>query len=83
MRGRKTPAVAFVARLIYTTGRPDLLELLRRSPLTEAQAELVALYAAGASYKELAEKYRVTAQTVYNRKRKAYERLARYMAERP
>lgn len=81
MRGRKTPAVAFITRLIYTTGRPDFMALLARSPLTTAERELVTLYADGASYKELAERYHVTTQTIYTRKRSAYIKLHAYIAQ--
>lgn len=82
MRGRKTPAVAFITRLIHTTSRPELSALLARSPLTTAERELVTAYADGASYKELADRYHVTAQAIYARKRKAYEKLAVFLAQR-
>jgi len=81
MRGHKTPAVAFITRLIYTTSRPDFIALLARSPLTTTERELVTLYADGASYKELAERYHVTAQAIYARKRNAYVKLHAYIAQ--
>lgn len=79
MRGHKAPAVAYITRLIYTTGKPDFNELLARSPLTTAERELVMLYADGSSYKELAELYHVTTQTIYTRKRSAYIKLHSYI----
>lgn len=81
MRGHKTPAIAYITRLIYTTGKPAFCELLKRSPLTTNERELVTAYADGASYKELAEYYHVTAQAIYWRKRKAYEKLHQYIAK--
>ena len=81
MRGRKTPAVAFITRLIYTTSRPDFIALLARSPLTPAERELVLLYADGALYKELADRYHVSEQAIYARKRAAYVKLHAYIAQ--
>lgn len=82
MRGRKTPAVAFITRLIYTTGRQELTELLERSPLTKAERDLVLEYADGTKYKELAARYHVTTQTIYIRKRNAYKRLHLYIVSK-
>jgi len=82
MRGRKTPAVAFITRLIYTTSRPDFIRILKNSPLTPAERELVTLYADGALYKELADRYHISAQAIYTRKRKAYEKLHAYLAQK-
>lgn len=81
MRGRKTPPVAFVTRLIYTTGRPEFAALLERSPLTTAERDIITRYADGASYKELADRYHVSTQTVYTRKRAAYIKLHAYIAQ--
>ena len=81
MRGRKTPAVAFITRLIYTTSRPDFIALLERSPLTTQERELVLLYADGALYKKLADRYHVTTQTIYTRKRNAYVKLHAWIAQ--
>ena len=78
MRGHKTPAVAFITRLIYTSSRDDFAAFLAHSPLTSHERELVLLYADGALYKELADRYHVTEAAIYAQKRKAYEKLARY-----
>ena len=78
MRGHKTPAVAFITRLIYTSSRDDFAAFLSQSPLTSHERELVLLYADGALYKELADRYHVTSATIYAQKRKAYEKLAQY-----
>lgn len=82
MKGRKTPPTAFITRLIYTTSRPDFTAMLARSPLTRAERELVTRYAEGALYKELAALYNVSEQTIYTRKRKAYEKLHAYLAQK-
>ena len=81
MRGRKTPAVAFITRLIYTTSRPDFIALLERSPLTTQERELVLLYTDGTAYKQLADRYHVTTQTIYTRKRNAYIKLHSWIAQ--
>lgn len=81
MRGHKTPAVAYIARLIYTTGKPDFYKLLARSPLTKTEREIIKAYADGSSYKELAARYFVTPQAIYARKRKAYEKLHRFISQ--
>ena len=78
MRGHKTPAVAFITRLIYTSSRDEFAAFLERSPLTSHERELVLLYADGALYKELADRYHVTEAAIYAQKRKAYEKLAQY-----
>lgn len=78
MRGHKTPAVAFITRLIYTSSRDEFVAILERSPLTSHERELVLLYADGALYKELADRYHITEAAIYAQKRKAYEKLAQY-----
>lgn len=72
---RKTPAVAFITRLIKTTGKPELLEILQASPLRSQDIEFLLLYADGASYKELSAKYNKSLPRIYQRKRKIYEQL--------
>ena len=46
---RKTPAVAFITRLIRTTGHADLIELLNNSPLKQKDIALLLDYADGIS----------------------------------
>ena len=79
MRGHKTPAVAYITRLIYTTAKPDFCALLERSPLTRDERCIVTAYAEGERYKELADRYHITTQAIYWRKRKAYEKLHKYI----
>lgn len=81
MRGRKTPAVAFITRLIYTTSHTDFIALLERSPLTTDEKDLVLRYANGALYKELADHFHVSAQAIYTRKRNAYIKLHAWIAQ--
>lgn len=78
MRGRKTPAVAFITRLIRTSPRDKLTAFIAKSPLTSHERDLVLRYADGAIYKELAAFYHITTAAIYAQKRKAYEKLARY-----
>lgn len=79
---RKTPAVAYITRLIRTTGRNDLLELLYNSPLRQKDIALLLDYAEGVSYKELAEKYGKSPQRIYQWKRNIYENLHFYLVQR-
>ena len=81
MNGHKTPAVAFITRLVDTTGHAELAALLERSPLTTHERDLIMRYADGELYKELAVRYHLTEAAVYAQKRKAYEKLSRYIAE--
>ena len=79
---RKTPAVAFITRLIHTTGRAELIDLLTRSPLKSRDIALLLDYAEGASYKELAAKYGKTEGAIYAQKRKIYEQLHFYLVKK-
>ena len=81
MRGRKTPAVAYITRLIKTTSRPQLLDILRDSPLKTRDIILIMDYADGMSYKELAAKNNKSVQRINQWKRKIYEDLAFYLRE--
>ena len=80
MRGRKTPPVAFITRLINTTSRPELRQLLNDAPLKRAEISLILDYADGMTYKELAQKNNKSIQRINQMKRKSYEKLARYLA---
>lgn len=79
---RKTPAVAYITRLIRTTGHTDLLELLDNSPLKQKDIALFLDYAEGVSYKELAAKYGKTEGAIYAQKRKIYEQLHFYLVQK-
>jgi hypothetical protein len=82
MRGRKTPAVAFITRIIKTTSRPQLIKLLYESPLKRSDIRLILDYADGMSYKELAAKNHKSIQRIIQWKRQAYEQLAYYLREK-
>jgi len=82
MKGRKTPAVAYIARLIKTTGKPELLRILQESPLTPQEINLFMDYANGASYKELAQKYNKSPQRINQWKRNIYEQLHFYLVKK-
>ena len=82
MRGRKTPAVAYITRLIKTTSRPQLIEILTASPLKMRDIYLLLDYADGMSYKELAQIYNKSIQRINQWKRKIYEDLAYYLREK-
>ena len=82
MRGRKTPAVAFITRLIKTTPRPKLIKLLCDSPLKPRDIYLILDYADGMSYKELAAKNHKSIQRINQWKRQIYEDLAHYLSEK-
>ena len=79
---RKTPAVAYITRLIRTTGRADLIELLDNSPLKQRDTALLLDYADGVSYKELAVKYGKTEGAIYAQKRKIYEQLHFFLVQK-
>ena len=81
MRGRKTPAVAFITRLIKTTPRPELLKILCESPLKPRDIYLILDYADGMSYKELAAQNHKSPQRINQWKHKVYEELAYYLRE--
>lgn len=81
MRGRKTPAVAYITRLIKTTSRAQLLQILTDSPLKMRDIYLLLDYADGMSYKELAQAYHKSTQRINQWKRKIYEDLAFYLRE--
>ena len=78
MSVHQTTAEAFITPLIYTIPRDAVAPFLAHSPLTSHERELVLLYADGALYKELADRYHITPAAIYAQKRKAYEKLARY-----
>lgn len=78
----KTPRTAYINRLIKTTGRQDLRKILANSPLKMQDAALLADYADGLTYKELAVKYGISCQNVYQRKRRAYDQLYFYMTKK-
>ena len=82
MRGRKTPAVAYITRLIKTTSRPQLIEILTASPLKTRDIYLLLDYADGMSYKELAAEYNKSVQRINQWKRKIYEELAYYLRQK-
>lgn len=82
MRGRKTPAVAYITGLIKTTSRPELIKLLCESPLKPRDIYLILDYADGMSYKELAAQNHKSVQRINQWKRKTYEELARYLSEK-
>jgi hypothetical protein len=82
MRGRKTPAVAYITHLIKTTSRAKLLDILTDSPLKMGDIYLVLDYADGMSYKELAVRYNKSIQRINQWKRKTYEQLAFYLREK-
>lgn len=82
MRGRKTPAVAFITRIIKTTSRPQLIKLLYESPLKRSDIRLILDYADGMSYKELAAKNHKSIQRINQWKRQIYEQLAYYLREK-
>lgn len=82
MRGRKTPAVAFITRLIKTTSRPQLVKILYESPLKRADIRLILDYAEGMSYKELAAKNYKSIQRINQWKHQVYEQLAYYLREK-
>ena len=82
MRGKKTPAVAFITHLIKTTSRPQLVDMLTASPLKTRDIYLILDYADGMSYKELAEQYHKSTQRINQWKRSAYEQLAYYLKEK-
>ena len=82
MRGRKTPAVAYITHLIKTTSRPQLLDILTASPLKTRDIYLILDYADGMSYKELAQEYNKSIQRINQWKRQVYEQLAYYLREK-
>ena len=82
MNGRKTPAVAYIARLIKTTGKPELLRILQESPLRTQDIKLILDYADGASYKELAAKYNKSPQRINQWKHKVYCDLHFYLVRK-
>jgi DNA-directed RNA polymerase specialized sigma24 family protein len=82
MRGRKTPAVAYITRLIKTTSRPELIKILYESPLKPRDISLILDYADGMSYKELAAQNNKSIQRINQWKRQAYEQLAYYLREK-
>ena len=82
MRGRKTPAVAYITRLIKTTSRAQLIDMLTDSPLKTTDIYLLLDYADGMSYKELAAQYNKSVQRINQWKRKIYEELAYYLREK-
>ena len=82
MRGRKTPAVAYITHLIKTISRTKLLDILTDSPLKTSDIYLILDYADGMSYKELADRYNKSTQRINQWKRKAYEQLAFYLREK-
>lgn len=82
MNGRKTPAVAYIARLIKTTGKPELLRILQESPLKTQDINLILDYADGSTYKELAAKYNKSPQRINQWKRNAYEQLHFYLVKK-
>lgn len=82
MNGRKTPAVAYIARLIQTTGKPELLRILQESPLTTQEINLFLDYADGATYKELAQKYNKSVPRINQWKRAIYEKLHFYLVKK-
>lgn len=79
---RKSPAVAYITRLIKTTGRADLMAILDNSPLKTKDKELLLDYADGASYEELAQKNNITTAAIYARKRQIYEQLHFYLVQK-
>lgn len=82
MRGRKTPAVAYITRLIKTTSRTQLHQILNDAPLKRAEIRLILDYADGMSYKELAQAYNKSVQRINQWKRQIYEDLAYYLREK-
>ena len=82
MRGRKTPAVAYITNLIKTTSRTQLIEILTDSPLKKRDIYLLLDYADGMSYKELAAEYNKSVQRINQWKRKIYEELAYYLRQK-
>lgn len=82
MRGRKTPAVAYITRLIKTTSRAQLIDMLTDSPLKTRDIYLLLDYADGMSYKELAAQYNKSVQRINQWKRKIYEELAYYLRQK-
>lgn len=82
MNGRKTPAVAYITRLIQTTGKPELLRILEESPLKPQDIKIIMDYANGSTYKELAQKYNKSPQRINQQKRKAYEILHFYLVRK-
>ena len=82
MRGRKTPAVAYITRLIRTTSKSKLHEILADSPLKTRDINLLTDYADGMSYKELAQKYNKSIQRINQWKRQIYEDLAEYLRQK-
>lgn len=82
MNGRKTPAVAFVTHLLKTTSKSELRALLYDSPLKPQDIAIIMDYAAGMSYKELAQKYNKSVQRINQQKRNAYEQLHFYLVKK-
>lgn len=82
MNGRKTPAVAYITRLIKTTSKTELNRILQDSPLKTQDINLILSYANGASYEDLAEEYHISKPAIYARKRKIYETLHFYLVQR-
>lgn len=82
MNGRKTPAVAYITRLIRTTSKTGLKKILQESPLKTRDINIILDYADGASYKELAAKYNKSPQRINQWKRNAYEQLHFYLVKK-
>lgn len=82
MKGRKTPAVAYITRLIRTTGRPELEQILQSSPLRREDIIFILHYIDGLSYKELSVIYNKSEARIYQRKRKLYELLHAFLTQK-
>lgn len=82
MKGRKTPAVAYITRLIRTASKTELKNILQESPLKTQDIKLILDYADGASYKELAAKYNKSPQRINQWKHKIYCDLHFYLVRK-
>lgn len=79
---RKTPPVAYITRILKTTGRAEIGAMLEDAPLTEQERAIITEYAQGMSYKEMAEKHNKSPARIYQLKRKAYESLHYYLTRK-
>lgn len=74
----KTPAVAYIKYKFKTTGRQDFILYIKNTPLKLREIDFVIDIYNGASYKELASKYKISIEAVYKRKRNIFEKLHHY-----
>lgn len=82
MNGRKTAPVAYITRLIKTTGKTEIKKILIESPLTDQEINLVLDYANGATYKELSIKYNKSLQRINQWKHQIYCDLHFYLVRK-